>query len=78
MPSLEDLRAAYEFVKSQCSQDWKSDAAAKAIFGFASMSLSFLRTDCSPVDLVSCVPGKQYESFTRNKVVARPANGASS
>jgi len=76
MPDLAELRAAYELAKSQCGADWKSDAAANAIFAFATMSVRFLRTDCSPIDLVSRVPGKQYVSFTRKGVVARPANRA--
>ncbi|MBI3654827.1 MAG: hypothetical protein HY232_00200 [Acidobacteria bacterium] len=38
------------------------------------MSLRFLVKQCTPIDLISKVPGKQYFSFKRGNVVARPAN----
>ena len=68
------LRKEYENAKHLCGANWKSAQAGEAILKLATISLRFLVTKCQPVDLVSKVPGKQYFSFKRGKVVARPAN----
>ncbi len=68
------LRNAYEDVKRACRRDWRSEAAGQSIIDLAVISLKFLAEDCELVDLKSLVPGKEYVSFARNAVVARPAN----
>jgi hypothetical protein len=68
------LRAAYEEAKHQCSVDAKSAEAGEAILRLATISLNFLVTKCKPIELVSRVPGKQYFSFKKGKIVGRPAN----
>lgn len=68
------LRTEYENTKRLCRADWKSAQAGQAILELATISLRFLGTRCQPVDLVSKVPGKQYFSFKKGNVVARPAN----
>lgn len=68
------LRAEYANAKHLCGADWKSAQAGEAILKLATISLRFLVKQCRPIDLVSKVPGKQYFSFKRGKVVARPAN----
>ena len=68
------LRNAYAGVKKACQSDWRSDAASQAIIDLAVTSLRFLAAKCEQITLNSLVPGKNYISFSRNNVVARPAN----
>lgn len=69
-----ELRSAYESVKQKCQAGWRSNAAGQAALDLTLISLRFLAEDCDQVDLKSMVLGKQYFSFGRNGVVARPAN----
>jgi len=68
------LRAKYARVKQLCSADWQSAQAGKAIFDLVSISLTFLIDRCQQIDLVSKVQGKQYFTFKKDSIVARPAN----
>jgi len=68
------IRTAYERVKQQCGVDWKNAQVGEAIFHLAIISLQFLVKECQPVDLTSRVPGKQYFSFRKDNIIARPAN----
>ena len=68
------LYDAYDRVKSACHNSWRSDTARGAIIDFAVTALQFLVEDCERVTLNSHVPSKEYISFLRNGVVARPAN----
>jgi hypothetical protein len=68
------LRAEYEEAKSHCGADSKSTGAGEAILSLAMMSLKFLVKKCKPIDLVSRVPGKEYFTFKKANVIARPAN----
>lgn len=74
MANASQLNAAYNAVKKACQDDWLSNSASKAIMDLAVTSLEFLTEDCERVKLRSLVPGKEYISFSRNGVVARPAN----
>ena len=74
MVNANQLNAAYNTVKKACQDEWLSDSASKAIMDLAATSLEFLTEDCEQVALRSLVPGKDYISFSRNGVVARPAN----
>lgn len=53
---------------------FKSTEAGEAILRLATISLRFLATKCKPIDLISRVPWKQYFSFKKANVIARPAN----
>lgn len=68
------LRVEYEEAKQQCGADSKSIEAGEAILRLAMISLKFLVKKCKSIDLVSRVPGKQYFSFKKANVIARPAN----
>lgn len=68
------LQKGYGNVKRSCNSDWKSGQAGDAIHELAANSLRFLVEQCELIDLVSRVPGKQYVSFRRGTVIARPAN----
>ena len=68
------LKAKYEEAKRQCSANFKSIRAGEAILRFAISSLKFLVNDCQEIDLVSRVPQKEYFTFKRGDVFARPAN----
>lgn len=68
------LKKAYEEVKRQVGADLKSAETSEAILQLATVSLGFLVNECQQVDLVSRVPDKQYLSFRKSDVVARPAN----
>lgn len=68
------LREGYENAKQKCGADLKSAEAGAAILLLAMTSLKFLVRKCQRIDLVSRVPGKQYFSFKKTNVVARPAN----
>ena len=68
------LRAAYTDVRRACRNDWRSDAVSRAILDLAVISLQFLAAECDEIALNSLVPGKNYVSFLRNRVVTRPAN----
>lgn len=45
-----------------------------AVGRMAVLALQFLSENADPITLRSSVAGKSYTSFTRNDVVARPAN----
>lgn len=68
------IRNAYDQVKNACRNDWCSETAGQAIIDFAVASLQFLAAECKQISLNSSVPNKKYISFSRDKVVARPAN----
>ena len=70
----EEISRAYQAVRHSCRSDWGSRAASDAIIGLAITSLQFLIHECRVVPLISAVPGKQYMTFGRSNVVARPAN----
>lgn len=68
------IRKRYDEVKRQCSADSKSTEAGTAIMCLALTSLKFLVEKCQRIHLVSRVPGKEYFTFKKANVVARPAN----
>jgi len=68
------LRSEYESTKQACRADWMSAEAGNSISHLAMTSLDFLTKECDEVALVSRVPSKEYFSFKKNGVVARPAN----
>ena len=68
------LREAYTNVRRACRDDWRSDDVSQAILDLAITSLQFLEAECDQIALNSLVPGKNYISFLRNRIVARPAN----
>jgi len=68
------LRVEYNKVKRLCNLDWKSAEAGAAILELLTVSLRFLLDQCQPIDLISRVSGKQYFTFEKDNVVARPAN----
>lgn len=68
------LKRKYDTVKSESRADLKGKKTGKAIFDLAKSSLEFLVGKCSTVELVSKVPGKEYYTFGRKSVVARPVN----
>lgn len=70
------LKRKYLHVKEACAADAKDDKTGQGIFDIAKMSLSFLTEKCRIVKLVSRVPGKKYFTFSKNGVIARPANEA--
>lgn len=74
MVSRDQLRNAYDAVKRAVQSDCGSDASARSIIELAVIALQFLREDCQQVDLQSLMPGKEYISFSRDGVVARPVN----
>ena len=69
-----DIRVAYGNIKSACRQDWASKRVSDGILDLAVLSLRFLESEGTLIDLVSRVKGKEYVSYHRNNVVARPAN----
>jgi len=76
---LADIQRLYTEVKTSLKRNIVSDATGKAIHDFALLSLKFLQTDCTRIDLKSLVPGKSYSTFARNDfptLVARPANSS--
>ena len=68
------LKEAYDDVRHHGRADLKSSETGDAILRLARASLDFLVNDCQQISLVSRVPDKQYLSFRRANVVARPAN----
>ncbi len=74
MGAQDGLRAAYQNVKSACRKDWASRQVADGILDLAVLSLRFLESEGTLIDLVSRVNGKEYVSYRRNHIVARPAN----
>lgn len=68
------VRSEYIKVKEACNTDWKSNQAGLSIRKLAEVSLRFLVKQCRTIDLVSRVPGKEYITFKKGNVVARPAN----
>ncbi|MDE2788053.1 MAG: hypothetical protein OXL37_15510 [Chloroflexota bacterium] len=76
MLDRDQLRRSYDAVRRACRADWRSDDAGQAIIDLAVIALQFLDTDCDRVGLTSLAHGKEYVSFERNGVVARPVNRA--
>jgi len=74
MPSIEDIQNAYTAVKKTCKRGWSTQKAGDAILNLAILSLRFLNTESNFIKLKSKVKGKQYVSYRRNRIVARPAN----
>lgn len=68
------LRREYESTKQTCGVDWMSPEAGDSIIHLATTSLDFLVKECEQIALVSRVPSKEYFSFKKAAVVARPAN----
>lgn len=68
------IHAEYKKVKQAYSTDWKSTQAADSIFELADVSLRFLLKECRKIDLISKVPGKEYFTYKKGTIVARPAN----
>jgi len=68
------LRSEYTKVKRSCYSDFKSIEAGDAIIELVMVSLRFLVNQCEQVSLISRVPEKNYLSFKKDGVVARPAN----
>lgn len=71
------LHAAYESLKSVARRDCSSLIVANAIHHLVTLSLHFLESECSPVELISLVPGKQYIAYARAdqpNILSRPAN----
>jgi len=68
------LRVDYAKVKAACDADYTSTRSGNAILEIVKVSLDFLITQCTAIDLVSKVPGKEYFTYSKNGVVARPAN----
>lgn len=74
MVTSQELNAAYKGVLTACRKDWRSSDAGQSIIDLAVIALDFLVAECEQVGLRSLVPGKEYVSYSRNGVVARPAN----
>lgn len=68
------LGSAYDAVKRAVSTNYGSTESSRAIIDLAVIALQFLSEDCEQVDLQSLATGKEYISFSRNSVVARPVN----
>ena len=69
-----DLKGAYRNVRQACRRDWLGEGAGVAIGEMAALALRFLAAEAERVDLSSSVAGKRYVSYSRDGVVARPAN----
>lgn len=74
MPNHDDLRNAYAEMKNALKNEWDFKFAGDAILNLSVLSLRFLESQSEFIDLVSRVPGKDYVSYGRNNIVARPAN----
>jgi len=72
--SADLMKRAYEAVKAQARADLKSDSTRQSILHLALTSLAFLLQECQEISLTSRVRGKQYFSYRRDNVVARPVN----
>lgn len=70
------LRNEYAKVKSAIAIGYDRNETGVAISEIVSISLDFLINRCDRIDLVSKVPGKDYFTFSKDGVVARPANEA--
>lgn len=76
MVNRAQLGNAYNAIKRAVNANYGSMESSRSIIDFAVIALQFLSEDCEQIDLQSLVPGKEYISFSRNSVVARPANQA--
>lgn len=76
MVNRDQLGNAYDAVKRAVNTNYGSMATSRSIINFAAIALQFLNEDCEQIALQSLVPGKEYISFSRDGVVARPVNRA--
>ena len=74
MPTHDNLKNAYKDVKNACKKDWMSSLAGDTILNLVILSMKFLELQCECIDLISKVPDKQYMTYMRNDITARPAN----
>lgn len=70
------IHAEYLLVKQACKADWTNNLASQAILKLVKVSLGFLRDHCNKIDLVSKVDGKNYFTYGKGQILARPANRA--
>lgn len=68
------IHAEYIAVKAACRTDCKSPDTGVAILDLVKVSLNFLTNHCELINLVSRVPGKQYVTYKKDRIIARPAN----
>jgi len=68
------IHTAYDLVKQACSVDWKAPLAGNAILDLVEVSLRFLQAEGTAVDLISKVPGKEYFTYKKGNILARPVN----
>lgn len=68
------FRTEYQAVKRKCAEDSKGQATGQSILKLSLTSLRFLVENCKEIDLVSRVQGKEYFSFKKDNVIARPVN----
>ncbi len=71
------LGEPYRQLQILAAADLKSAATSDQILKLALVALTFLNNECSRVDLVSCVGGKQYWAYHVNRtpnLLSRPIN----
>ena len=68
------LKQKYDIVKAESRTDLKGKKTGESIYDLAKSSLEFLVEKCNTVELVSKVPRKEYYTFSRKGVIARPVN----
>jgi hypothetical protein len=69
-----ELKNAYNKIKKSCKCNFASIEAGNAILNLTILSLKFLESRGKFISLISKVPGKEYVSYSRNNIIARPAN----
>ena len=72
--SQSQLKTAYDSVRENCKQNWRSVSTRDAILRLSRISLRFLISQCAIVDLISKVAGKNYAAYSWNNVITRPIN----
>lgn len=71
------LREPYLALKKAASVDLGSSTTSNQLLDLVATSLRFLKTQCTPIDLISLVSGKRYFAYalkTNPSLVSRPVN----
>lgn len=71
-----DLYVAYKELQASSKKDMQSSKTGDLVIALAVQALGFLEATAATVPLESKVSGKNYFSYEKNGVIARPANNA--
>lgn len=68
------LRAPFEALKASAKGDCLGESTGRLILELVRVSLTYLKNEAEPIDLISRVPGKDYFSYTLKSASDKPSS----